>query len=251
MTEFQRQDTYWDRAVGKYCVDTIVHLLPGDRLLDIGCGDGSITAELCKFYSEVVAIDRHAPSLHEAQLRCSPDAHFYAVGIDNLKLEHLRLYEDVNPERFDAITMTAVLEHLPNPVKSLRHAATFLNDSGKMFVAVPNAAAINRRIGLNMGVIDDVLTLSEYDIEMGNRRYYTRRSLWADCEAAGLEVVKAGGIMFKTLSSPQMEWFLANGKWDSGEFGWGNKDAFIQALYYIGRDFPEECNLIYVVLEVG
>lgn len=250
MSEFMRQDTYWDRAVGHYCAKTIIDNLSGNRLLDVGCGDGTITAELCKQYKEVVAIDRHVPSLHEAQQRCPSSVNFYATGIDKLELEHLRLYEDIDPKPFDVITFTAVLEHLPDPVKSLKHAATLLNDTGKIFVAVPNAAAINRRIGLNMGVISDILDLSEYDIKMGNRRYYTRRALWADCEAAGLSIVKAGGIMLKTLSSPQMEWFLENGKWGSGEFGWGSKVDFIRALYEIGKDFAEECNLIYVILEV-
>ncbi len=249
MTEFMRQDTYWDRAVGQYCAETIIRELPPGRLLDVGCGDGSITAELCKSYSDVVAIDNHVPSLDQAQLKCPPETHFCACGIDKLEIRHLKLYEDVEPQPFDAITMTAVLEHLPDPVGSLRHAATLLNKGGKIFVAVPNANAINRHIGLNMGVIDDILDLSKYDTEMGNRRYYTQQTLWNDCEAAGLNIVKTGGIMFKTLSTPQMSFLLALGKWDSGEFGWGNKDAFIRGLFEIGKHYPEECNLIYVVLE--
>ena len=57
------------------------------------------------------------------------------------------------------------------------------------------------------------------------------------------------------LSTPQMDWFLKNGLWDSGH-GWGRegisdvdwKAKFCHASYELGKSRPEDCNVIYACI---
>ena len=241
MTEYQRDSSILDLLTGDYIVQAVIDNLSGDSLLDVGCGDGILTKKLCGHFLRVVGVDCDAENLRRALVGCAGDAEFIDATADSLETD----------ERFDVITILMVLEHVTDPVRVLERLSGFLNDTGMMFICVPNAEAINRRIGLEMGVIENLHELSEYDFSMGHRRYYDMDTLRHDIDDAGLDVVKTGGIMFKTLSSPQMEWFLTNGKWGSGEFGWGDKDAFIRALYETGKGYPEDCNIIYAIARKG
>jgi hypothetical protein len=62
-----------------------------------------------------------------------------------------------------------------------------------------------------------------------------------------------GGVFYKTMSTPQMDWFLKNGPWKEGGFGWGRvggerkdwKAEFCRASYELGKKYPEDCNIIY------
>ena len=51
----------WARALG--------HLLPPLRVADLGCGDGALTAEIARWASSVVAVDRDAERLAAARRR--------------------------------------------------------------------------------------------------------------------------------------------------------------------------------------
>lgn len=76
----------------------------------------------------------------------------------------------------------------------------------------------------------------------------------SDIESAGLKIVSTGGILLKMLSNAQMDWFLRNGLWERGGFGWGRvgqetakdwKAEFCRTCYEIGKGYPDDCNVIY------
>lgn len=55
-----------------------------------------------------------------------------------------------------------------------------------------------------------------------------------------------------------MDWFLKNGLWEKGGFGWGRVGAegekdwrfeFCKACYEYGKTVPDECNIIYACVE--
>lgn len=92
-------------------------LRPGLRLLDVGCGPGTITADLAALVApgRVVAIDRSAEVL--AEVRRLADER----GLDNLELA----VGDVNALEFDdgsfdVVHAHQVLQHLGDPVAALR-----------------------------------------------------------------------------------------------------------------------------------
>lgn len=247
------QETFtWARSVdfssyngvlGYYQVQSCLEHARGDSLLDMPCGDGSLTAMLTARFQRVVGVDASAAHLEEARKRL-PEVEFHHELIEELQLS----------ERFDTITMLNVLEHVSDPVGVLKKASGFLADDGILLVHVPNAQAVNRKIAVLMGTLESCEELSPFDINVvGHRRSYDLSSLCADIEASGLKTIATGGVFYKMLSTPQMDWFLRNGPWQEGGFGWGRvgaeprdwKAEFCRACYEYGKQHPEDCNIIY------
>lgn len=233
----------YNRVLGFYQAQSCLELARGDSLLDLPCGDGTLTKMLAPRFRRVVGVD--ASGAHLARAReILPDVVFHEALIEDFE----------TPERFGTVTMINVLEHVVDPVAVLKKAAGLLDDGGVLLVHVPNAYAVNRRLAVLMGTLTDCEELSPFDIEIaGHRRSYSRQRLAADVERAGLQVVETGGVFYKALSTPQMDWFLKNGLWQEGGFGWGRvggprKDwraEFCRASYELGRQRPDDCNIVY------
>jgi hypothetical protein len=101
-----------------------------------------------------------------------------------------------------------------------------------MFIAVPNAEVLNRRLGHLAGLLDDVTTLSENDLLLGHKRFYTVSSLAADVERAGYGVDRLEGIYLKPFTTRQIVSLQLDRK-------------VIDALCIVGIDHPElSCGLL-------
>ena len=255
-TEKEKQEGFtWARSVnfdeynsilGHYQVQACLEHAHGTSLLDMPCGDGLLTGMFREYFPRVVGVDASSTHLAEARRRL-PDVEFHESLIEDLELD----------ERFDTVVMLNVLEDVADPLQVLRKAAGFLKDEGVLLVHVPNANAINRRIAVRMGTLESCEELSPFDINVaGHRRSYTLATFTADIEAAGLKVKRTGGVFYKMLSTPQMDWFLKNGLWEEGGFGWGRvgaeprdwKAEFCRASYEIGKEQPDDCNIIFACI---
>ncbi len=98
--------------------------LPGQRILDLGCGDGALTSKLVDLQCEVVAIDSSAPQIEAARKR-GLDAHV-------MDAEALPFREE-----FDAVFSNAVLHWITraDPMiaavyRSLRPGGRFVAECG-------------------------------------------------------------------------------------------------------------------------
>jgi len=129
-------------------------------------------------------------------------------------------------EKFDVIVMGFILEHVDDPFKIISRYKNFLSPSGKMFVAVPNAEVLNRRLGHLAGMLGDIETLSENDLLLGHKRYYTVGSLSAEIARAGYQIDKMEGIYLKPFTTSQII-----------SLNLGEK--VIRALCEVGVDYPE------------
>jgi len=92
-------------------------LEPGQRLLDVGCGPGTITADLAELVTpgEVVALERAPEVLEEASSVAAER------GITNLTFTVGDVYElDFPDAAFDVVHAHQVLQHLADPVAALR-----------------------------------------------------------------------------------------------------------------------------------
>ena len=69
---------------------------PGERILDLGCGDGVLTKKLVDFGCEVVAVDSSVPQV-EAARKLGLNA--FAISAEDLPYN----------EEFDAVFSNAVL----------------------------------------------------------------------------------------------------------------------------------------------
>jgi SAM-dependent methyltransferase len=93
------------------------HLADGMRLLDVGCGPGTLTVDLARRVGPtgtVVGVDLSATVVHEAT------AHATAEGIGNLSF-HAGDFRalDLAESSFDVVHAHQVLQHLRDPVSAL------------------------------------------------------------------------------------------------------------------------------------
>lgn len=253
--EIEKQQRFpWTRSVhyrnynsflAAYQIQEVLKHAHGNSLLDLACGDGTLTQMLAPHFHRIVGVDASADQIKLASERL-PEVTFRQSLLEDLDLG----------EKFDAITMLLVLEHVMDPIAALHGAARNLTPDGRLFVHVPNANAINRKIAVRMGTLETCEELSPFDLNIaGHRRSYTLQTLQKHFALAGLKVVATGGVFYKMLSTPQMEWLLKNGPWEEGGFGWGRVGAepkdwraeFCRACYEIGLERPEDCNVIYAV----
>ncbi|WP_339712763.1 class I SAM-dependent methyltransferase [uncultured Sneathiella sp.] len=252
--EKQRQEEFpWQRAtfhtdyngvLAKYKVMSCLENSRGDSLLDLACGDGLMTEMFTRHFQRVVGVDASSKHVAEARKRL-PTAEFHECLIEDFETD----------EKFDSVFLLDILEHVIDPIAVLKKAASFLSDNGVLIAHVPNCQAINRRLNVIMGSLTSCEELSPFDINVvGHRRSYDLKSLASEFEASGLEVKSTGGIFYKILSTPQMDWFLKEGLWEEGGHGWGRTGAekekdwkaeFCRASYELGKENPGDCNIIF------
>lgn len=196
-------------------------------LLELGLGHGITATEFGRHFERHVIIDA-SPAVIENFRRTFPDS----------KAEIIESYFEnfSTAERFDVIVFGFILEHVDDPLVVLRHFRQFLAPGGRMFVTVPNAEVLNRRLGHLAGMLPDMTELSDHDRLLGHKRYYTVKTLRDDLELAGYQVRRMEGIYLKPLTTQQML---------SHNFDERLLDAFCQ----VAIDYPElSCGLLAEVV---
>lgn len=108
--------------------------LRGDRLLDIGCGDGAYTVRLAGGFSSVDAIDvQDGPlALFRERIDGTPAAGQITIGeMSAAKLD----YPD---DTFDMVTAIEVLEHVTELDQALEEIHRVLKPGGRFAFTTPN-----------------------------------------------------------------------------------------------------------------
>lgn len=103
----------------------VPHLAPGLSLLDVGCGPGTLTADLARLVApgDVVGLDRAESVLEEAVVA--------TAGTPNVALRTGDIYELPFPDRsFDVVHAHQVLQHLTDPVAALREMGRVCRSGG-------------------------------------------------------------------------------------------------------------------------
>ena len=199
------------------------HHMPGNAL-ELGSADGIMTERLLPEFSSFTVIDGSQLFLDQLNSK-----------IKNDKLKTVcSLFEEYETEiKYDNIFGTHILEHLTDPVLVLKKAKEWLSDTGKIFIAVPNARSIHRLIGVKMGMLEKPDSLNDQDLKLGHLRVYTPELLKQHITDAGLKIVHFGGLMIKPISNRQIE------------ENWS--DELVDAFFALGDDMPELCSEIYIV----
>ena len=94
------------------------HLRPGQSLLDVGCGPGTITADLALLVApgEVVGLDAAPAVLDQARAHAAG----LGSGAANLRFEVGDLFSLAYADAsFDVVHLHQVLQHLTDPVGAL------------------------------------------------------------------------------------------------------------------------------------
>ena len=149
------------------------------RLLDLGCGDGRVAAELARAGALVTGVDPSRVALERAR-RQNPELEFHAPGADG----RLPLADS----RFDIVSCLHVLEHVADTQTLLSEARRVLAPEGVLAVAVPwhgrikAAATALTRFERDHDPLQPVL------------RFYTQRSLGLLLEQLGFNVLELKGV---------------------------------------------------------
>lgn len=109
-------------------IEWMLHEVRGGTVLEVGAGNGGMTALLSPLADKVIALDL-----------CQE-----AIGaIDELRLGNVvaacGLVERYSPSRpVDWVIVSEVVEHLRDPVETLRRCVTWLKPGGKVLLSAPN-----------------------------------------------------------------------------------------------------------------
>ncbi len=198
------------------------HAGKAGSLLELGLGHGFTTDIFSQRFARHLVLEG-SPAVIRHFRATHPDCR---ADIEETWFEHFH-----TDERFDVIVMGFILEHVDDPLLILRRFRDFLAPGGKMFLAVPNAQGLNRRLGQLAGDLDDLGTLSENDLLLGHKRYYSVATLRADIEQAGCRVDRLEGIYLKPFKTSQIVSLQLQRK-------------YIDALCTVAIDYPElSCGL--------
>lgn len=133
--------------------------------------------------------------------RYQKDADFtYDFDLVHAYFEHFE-----TDKRFDVIEMGFVLEHVDDPGLVVQRFAKLLKPGGIVCAAVPNALSMHRVLGLRAGLLPDPYGLNEWDLKLGHKRYYDRKSFRALFEELELQVTREAGLMLKPFATSQMD----------------------------------------------
>jgi SAM-dependent methyltransferase len=145
---------------------------PKSRVIDIGCGAGELLFRLKPMVSRCVGVELNSRFVDFMRGTLGIEA--YAGDVNRLEFS----------EKFDLVLCIATLDHLPNPLKTLKTMKGLLAPGGRIYLEVPN--------------IDEALNLflPETSRERYNRFfwhrahlfYFSRETIEALFKKAGLQV---------------------------------------------------------------
>lgn len=191
----------------------------GESLLELGIGHGFTTALFSEHFKRHVVLDG-SPAIIEK----------FRAGFPNCRADIVHTYfEDFSSaERFDVIVMGFVLEHVDNPLALLLKFRQFLKPGGQLFVTVPNAEALNKRVGLAAGLLEDLFQLSDADREFGHLRLFSVESLGRLMEEAQYSVSHLEGLLLKPVTTKQLMQMELD-------------EQVLQGFLQVGIEFPSLC----------
>ena len=111
-------------------------VLPGKKVLDVGCGGGILAESMAATGAQVTGIDLSEKALKVArlhQLETGVRLDYRLIAAEDLACEQ--------PEAFDVVTCMEMLEHVPDPASIVAACATMVKSGGWVFFSTLNRNA--------------------------------------------------------------------------------------------------------------
>ena len=116
----------------------LIGIKDGERVLDVGCGEGRHSWEACKRNDCLV----YALDIEEENLKKAHYALYLMEQQGEIKGKWLLAKGDITSlpfkdASFDKIICSEVLEHIPDDIQGIRELVRVLKDDGTLAVSVP------------------------------------------------------------------------------------------------------------------
>ena len=147
-------------------------------VLELGCSNGFLSRLIVNQRTRVVGVEIDAEAAAEARNHCA--------RVHELDLNRADWTESLR-ERFDLATFGDVLEHLLDPVGSLRKTRPLLNPGGRVLICLPNVAHWTVRAKLFFGHFD---YQSIGILDHTHLRFFTQRSASRMVAEGGYRIVE-------------------------------------------------------------
>lgn len=185
--------------------DKVIPLQGGDSALELGVGKGLWTQILSQRYKKLDIVDLHSDLLDIALVNCK--SNLCQITTHEGMIEEFIVKAQLNHDRWQHVYMTFLLEHLKNPIETLKQVSKLIQKNGLLFIAVPNAESIHRVIALRGGIISNTEELSQNDKKVGHLRVYNKKLLREHVLSGGYQIISEDYYGFKPLNLKQMEEF--------------------------------------------
>jgi 2-polyprenyl-3-methyl-5-hydroxy-6-metoxy-1,4-benzoquinol methylase len=141
----------WPRTRSEACIFWAGH---GQRLLDVGCGNGMILYNLRERYSELYGTELASARVETARrtLDGLPSQIFQNNIEDGTEFKN---------GFFDTVICADVIEHVVNIRPALSEIHRVLKSGGRLVVTTPNIAAFRRRVQLLFGKFPSTSAVNE------------------------------------------------------------------------------------------
>jgi len=208
-------------------VNRLKLILNGHNCLELGIGHGYTTNTFSSYFTEYEVIEGSKQMIDR----------FFKLFPESKVNIALGYFEDFEPSKqFDVILMGYILEHVDNPQQILLKYKQYLNENGSIYVVVPNGSALNRRFGLEAGLIKSLDEVSEFDFKCGHKRTFTYESLIELVKECDFKISRQEGIFFKCMTTQQMIELKI-------------PESIINAMCTVAVDFPELAACILLELK--
>jgi 2-polyprenyl-3-methyl-5-hydroxy-6-metoxy-1,4-benzoquinol methylase len=159
------------------------HVGSGERVLDVGCGEGRFAAELARAGAEVVGIDVAAEPLRRARA-LHPEL--------DLRLVRAEAAWPLRDASFDVVWAGEVIEHIADTAGWLSEVRRVLRPGGALLLSTPD----HGRLRMLLWALAPRTFEAHFDPRTDHLRFYTRRALTELLEDFGFSDVavrSAGG----------------------------------------------------------
>ena len=106
-------------------IDGLAGGLAAKRVVDVGCGGGILSEAMARRGATVIGLDLSEKALQVAQLHAFESG----IGVD-YRLESVEKFAAANASGFDVVTCMELLEHVPNPGRTIAACAALLRPGG-------------------------------------------------------------------------------------------------------------------------
>jgi 2-polyprenyl-3-methyl-5-hydroxy-6-metoxy-1,4-benzoquinol methylase len=158
----------------------LAHVQAGERVLDVGCGEGRFAAELVRAGADVIGVDVAEEPLRRARAR-HPQLDLRVIDGEGAW--------DLADACFDVVWAGEVIEHVADTAAWLSEVRRVLRSGGRLLLSTPaHAPLLRARLALSGRAF-----AHHFDPLGEHLRFYSRATLTQLLAEFGFEQVSVGG----------------------------------------------------------